>query len=348
MKKYDDAKIDALLKESAEKKEKLDSLTKERLYAKIDGEEITQCKKQERHIFRYAAAAILFIGLIAVAVYMYGRSDKKSETIDSDVKVADGSDTEVKESIDDYGKIEQPVYLKAMKYDWYNAEKAKSFVYDKKEKDGIYIELTLDSENECLYFDVTNHSSSYGCDYDYKKMEHRYNDYDRKKLSVYRSFYEGAIETFVFQNYEYKELLLEKYEEMYEFAADYPTYLREGIRLAIEDIKADKRYVFCEDPVNINGEYSGWHIFRADLSNAEFERMEDPTIANRILYSCELEAKSIYDEKVRTRMKVIKWIWEEPDKEEKDCYSYYSSEIPSEYKCYVEDDSFRANAYYEE
>ena len=80
MKKYDDEKIDALLKKAAGEKESLDASVKDRLYEKIEAVGISQNKKQGRLILRYAAAAILFIGIIAAAVYIPGRLDKKTES----------------------------------------------------------------------------------------------------------------------------------------------------------------------------------------------------------------------------------------------------------------------------
>ena len=114
---------------------------------------------------------------------------------------------------------------------------------------------------------------------------------------------------------------------MYEFAGDYPSYLQEGIKLAIDDIKADKRYVFSVYPAHIGNENIGWQIFRADIKDAKFQKLENDF--DRIENYSEIEAVSLFDENIRTKVKVIEWVWKSAADEEKD-YSLFWIEIPAE------------------
>ncbi len=319
MKKYDDAKIDALLKESAAKKEKPDDLTKERLYEKLDDPGTYVVKSGNGRYLRFVTAALAILCIVLSILLFVGNNKHESVSVESDDNKTVGISSESK-------VISQPTYLKAMKYEWYSAEKTKSFVYDRQSEEGRYFELTLNIEDECYSFDIDNHSSSYGGSYNSKKDE-KFTTNEQKKLAAYRTFYEGAMEAFVFYDDEFRKLLLEKYEEMYEFAGDYPSYLQEGIKLAIDDIKADKRYVFSVHPAYIEGKNIGYQIFRADIKDAKFQKLENDF--DRIENYSEIEAVSLFDENIRTKVKVIEWVWKSATDEEKD-YSLFWIEIPAE------------------
>ena len=138
-----------------------------------------------------------------------------------------------------------------------------------------------------------------GTNFSEKEKGHNTLFYDQnRKLYVYADFYQVAQKMGTDSDDELRVFLADRYVEIAEFAKDFSSYLSDGIKMAADDLRAGKHYVFHEERVKIGTRNFGYQIFRGDLSE-QIAADNDQSV--RIF---DVTAVSLFDDRLRKKMRV--------------------------------------------